>query len=328
MKKILILIALTGIFVSCNDLTELNDDPKNPQQIDAGPLAANAMVSLFDFMTSTNVNQNNFRLWTQYWAQTTYADESNYELTERNVNGRLWSTMYATVITDLAEAKKITAEDRFLTASQMDAQLGILDALQVFAFHILVDVFGNIPYTEAFTDDVTPAYDNGAEVYSQLLDRLDADISKITANTGMTYDLIYGGDGTKWKKFANSLKLRMAVRIADVDPGKAQALAESAIASGVFESSEDDFTLQYEAAPPNTNPLWVDLVQSGRSDFVAANTLVDVMNALNDPRRSYYFSGPMDDAGNPIGGIPGSTNAYNAHSHAGEMLVDPTLPGE
>lgn len=328
MKKIIIFVALIGVFVSCNDLTELNDDPKNPQEIAAGPLAANAMVAMFDFMTSTNVNENNFRLWSQHWAQTTYADESNYELTERNVNGRMWTTMYATVNTDLAEAKSILAEDRFLTESQKAAQTAILDAIQVYAFHVLVDVFGDIPYSEAFTEDVTPSYDDDQAVYSQLISRLNSDISNIADNTGMDYDLIYGGDGSKWRKFANSLKLRLAIRIADVNPGEAQSLAEAAVSGGVMESSADDFELAYESAPPNTNPLWVDLVQSGRSDFVAANTLVDVMNERNDPRRPFYFSGPMDDEGNPIGGVPGSTNAYNAHSHAGLLLEDPTFPGE
>lgn len=84
----------------------------------------------------------------------------------------------------------------------------------------------------------------------------------------------------------------MGVRIADA-PGMA-AMAQAAITSavsgvGVFTSNADNAALTYSSTTPNTNPVWVDLVQSGRSDFVAANTLVDFMNDLNDPRRAVYF---------------------------------------
>lgn len=105
MKKILIICLSFLVFSACTDLTELNVDTKNPQEVSGGSLFANAEKELIDFMVSTNVNVNNFRLWSQYWAQTTYADESNYDIIGRNVNGRAWNRMYATVIRDLREAK-------------------------------------------------------------------------------------------------------------------------------------------------------------------------------------------------------------------------------
>jgi len=138
--------------------------------------------------------------------------------------------------------------------------------------------------------------------------------------------LVYGGDASAWRKFGNSLKLRMAIRIADVNDAKASTMAQQAVADGVFTSSADDFTLVFSATPPNTNPLWEDLVESGRADFVAAETLADLMNPLNDPRRGQFFSA-LDSVGGVIGAPTGAVNTYSQFSHPGDQLLDPTFPG-
>ncbi len=327
MKKILILCLVTLGFAACtSDITEINVDPKNPSEVGAGALLANATIQLSDFLASPNVNINNFRLWSQQWAQTTYNDESNYDLVTRDVNGNTWDRLYAAVIRDLRGVAPIAAEDQFLSEENKRNYTAVAEIMEVFTWTILVDIFGDVPYSQAFGEDVTPAYDDDAAIYNDLAARLEKAISDLGGDTGLGgSDLIYGGDATQWAKMANSLKLRMAIRMADVDPAKAKTMAESAVAAGVFESSADDFELVYTTATPNTNPLWEDLVQSGRSDFVAANTLVDYMNGLEDPRRPYYFKDQVD--GEWVGGVYGANNAYNLHSHAGSLLLDPTFPG-
>jgi hypothetical protein len=328
MKKILIIALSVFVMSACTDLTELNKDIKNPQEVSAGSLFANATKELFDFMVSTNVNENNFRLWSQHWAQTTYSDESNYDLVTRNVNGRAWDAMYSTVIKDLREAKLAIAANDLLTTEQRNNQNAMCDVMEVFAFHVLTDIFGDIPYTTALGEDVTPGYDDDAAIYTDLIARLTAASNTFAGESNMGgADLIYGGDVMMWKKFTNSLKLRLAIRIADANNAAAKTAAEQAIAAGVFTSSADDFKLQYANSTPNTNPLWVDLVQSGRSDFIAANTLGDYLNLLNDPRRSAFFSGPVDSVGGVIGGIYGNSNSYNSNSQPGTVLKEPTLPG-
>lgn len=326
MRKIIFIGLVFLTVMSCEDLTELNKDIKNPEEVPGGALFANATKDLFDFMTEPSVNVNNFRLWAQQWAQTTYADESNYELVERNVNGAAWNRLYAEVIRDLREAKTVINKDRFLSDQGKSQQTAMAEVLEIFSFHILVDIFGDIPYSEALTDDVTPAYEDDAAIYSDLINRLNAAINILGGDSEMgNYDLVYGGDADQWKKFANSLKLRMAIRLAGVNPATAKTLAEQAVASGVFTSNEDNFALTYQGATPNTNPLWVSLVQSGRSDYVAASTLVNPMKALDDPRLPYYFRDMF--AGQFVGGKYGDNNAYNTFSHPGELQEDPTWPG-
>jgi hypothetical protein len=114
------------------------------------------------------------------------------------------------------------------------------------------------------------------------------------------------------------------MRMADVNTADAQQAAQQAVAAGVFSSNGDNAIIQYEGSTPNTNPLWVDLVQSGRSDFVAANTVVDFMNTLSDPRRAVYFD---DNQAGYVGGPYGENNSFSQYSHVGDVMHDPTFRG-
>jgi hypothetical protein len=131
-----------------------------------------------------------------------------------------------------------------------------------------------------------------------------------------------------WQKFANSFKLKMGMTIADVDAAKAKSTVESAVAAGVFASNADNAEFQYLSGPPNTNPIWVDLVQSGRRDFVAASTIVDEMKALNDPRLDDYFTtiDPEDPATGYAGGTPGASSTYTNFSKPDEQIVAADFP--
>jgi hypothetical protein len=119
----------------------------------------------------------------------------------------------------------------------------------------------------------------------------------------------------------------MGVRVADVPElaAKSTAAIQSAVSGGVFTSNTDNAALDYASSTPNTNPVWVDLVQSGRSDFVIANTIVDKMNALSDPRRSYYFDENLG-TGVFTGGPYGDNNSFSAYTHVSDVVIDPTNP--
>jgi hypothetical protein len=174
------------------------------------------------------------------------------------------------------------------------------------------------------TDDVTPKYDDAATIYADLIARILAAHGTLSGDNGLgAYDLVYGGDSDAWKKFAASLALKLAVRTADYATNDdAKDVAEAALAAGVFTSSADNASLAYTSSPPHTNPLWDDLVQSGRTDFCASNTMAGVMNAHNDPRRAVYFRN-LDSLGDLTGGIYGQNSAYNSHSQPGDALEDP-----
>jgi hypothetical protein len=117
----------------------------------------------------------------------------------------------------------------------------------------------------------------------------------------------------------------MGMTIADADNAKAKSVVESAVTAGVFTSNADNAEFAYLTSPPNTNPIWVDLVQSGRKDFVATSTIVNRMKTLNDPRTDDYFT--FDASGSDYsGGIPGASNNYATFSKPAEAITAPDFP--
>ena len=329
MKKLLILLSPILLLSACKkDLTSLNVDPKNPQSVPAYSLFTNAQRSLARTVTSSNVNLNIFRLIMQYWQETTYLDESRYDLNTRNIPQNLWTAMYRDVLRDLQEAKKLIPQQITTDAVQQKNEVAITDILQVYTYYYLVTTFGNIPYTEAENiDNVFPKYDDAQTIYNDLLTRLSADITALdpSGSSFGSADIIYGGNVAAWKKFGNSLKLKMGMTIVDVDFAKASTTVQSAVQSGVFTSNADNATFKFLAAPPNTNPIWEDLVQSGRKDFVASKTIIDTMTALGDPRIPFYFT--TDASGGYSGGGPGRSSNYATFSKPADKITTPDFPG-
>lgn len=327
MKRILIYICTVSVLlVSCaKDLENFSRDPRNAETAPASTLFTSASKILVDNMTTPNVNVNIFRLIPQHWAQTTYPDESQFDIDTRPIPQNWWDAMYVDVIRDLKEVKTATAADQ-ISDGQKANQIAQADILEIYTYSILVNTFGNIPYSQAIdVENVQPKYDNAAEIYADLLTRLDAAIASLDeAEPGFTdADLFYAGDIAAWIKFANSLKLRLGMTLADVDPAKAKTAAEQA-APNVFTSNNDNAVLAYLGATPNTNPIWVNLVQSGRNDFVAGSTLVNQMNAVSDPRLPFYFT---RFNGGYLGGVPGSPNTYRNFSHVADAIKAETFPG-
>jgi hypothetical protein len=337
MKKIFLFISFIALSVSScsDDITSLNDDTKSPTTTRAEFLFTNAQKNLVDQMVSTSVNVNVFRLFSQYWTETTYPDESQYDIATRAIPDTHFRVLYRDVLRDLQEAKKLLdAEKAGIPATAttelavVNNKIAIVDILMSYSYSVLVDTFGDVPYSESLDIEghPLPKYDDAKTIYKDLISRLTADNNLLTAGDDSfgDADLIYGGNAASWKKFANSLRLRMAINMADVDAAYAAQEVIAAVNAGVLASNADNTDLAYLGAQPNANPLYADLVVSGRNDFVPANTFVDKMNALSDPRRAKYFT---EFNGGYSGGIYGTNNNYNNFSHISETLADPTFAG-
>jgi hypothetical protein len=333
MKKFIFSIAMVTAFISCSDrLEELNQPSKNATSAPADKLFANGVRNMYDLMASTDVNSNIFRLVSQYWAQTTYPDESQYNLVGREIADNFWTFAYRDVLMDLEQAE--ISLDQTWEALAMDEavknnQMAIIHLNQAYMYAILVDAFGAIPFEQALQEDIlAPQYDPGEEVYNGVLTMIDdalANLNEEADGFSSAQDPIYNGDIAQWRKFGNTLKLRLAVNLSDVDAPRATTLIQEALTGGVFESNEDNASITYFAEAPNTNPVWEDLVQSGRADYVIANTIVDKMLELEDPRLGVYAD-PMED-GTFVGGEYGTANTYDDNSKVGELFHQPDLEG-
>ncbi|NCP85667.1 MAG: SusD/RagB family nutrient-binding outer membrane lipoprotein, partial [Bacteroidetes bacterium] len=119
------------------------------------------------------------------------------------------------------------------------------------------------------------------------------------------------------------LKMRMGLVIIDADPALGTAAFQQG-AAGAFTSNADNAIFNYLNSTPNTNPMWVDLVQSGRLDFIVAKPFVDQMNTLSDPRRAVYFDNNI--SGGYVGATYGLNSSYANFSHIGPMFYESTLP--
>ncbi|MBK9982482.1 MAG: SusD/RagB family nutrient-binding outer membrane lipoprotein [Saprospiraceae bacterium] len=348
MKNKFLLLGLILAFVACNDLTDLNIDKKNPFAVPGETLFTSAQKNLVDQMVSTNVNFNIFRLIVQQWTETTYTDEANYDFATRAIPFQHWDELYRRTLANFKESAKIIATDEAVADEQIKAKnnrLAIIEVMEVYTYSVLVESFGNIPYSEALNIDIlTPKYDDGLTVYKDLIARLNTAIGTLDGGFGSfnaSADNIYGGDTQKWIAFANSLKLRMGMTIADVasEAALAKSTVESAAANAIG-SNADNAAVHYLSSTPNTNPLYVDLVASGRQDFIGANTFVDKLNALNDPRRQFFFQhNNVDIDTTPaveeyLGGTYGENSIFSQFSNVSYgtdpgnfALLEPTYPG-
>jgi hypothetical protein len=332
MKKILI-IALVGLFVSCTDqFEELNTDKKNPASVTGESLFNNGTERFYQILNNSSVNTNVFRLYSQYWSQCQYPEESQYNMVTRNIPDNWFARIYRDGLNDLNEAKRIISAKatNAETAPVQANKLAIIEITEVQMWATLVDLFGNVPYTEALdVENPNPKYDDAKTIYMDIISRLDAAIAKLDgskASFSSNNDLVNQGDTGAWVKAANSLKLRLAVRISDVDAAKAKTMATAAIAGGVFSAVNEDLSMEYTSNAPYTNPVYEDLVLSGRFDYVASNTLVDAMNTLEDPRRQFYFRQNLG-AGVYKGGVYGTNNNYAANTQLGDIMHTATTPG-
>lgn len=331
MKKYFLLI-VTVVLTSCSSdeaYEDLNKDPNAPAEVSDGQLFVSATNSLTDFIESTNVNVNNFRLYAQYWTQTQYTDESNYEMQNREIPDYMFSEFYRDVLGDLKNAAAQTSDA---------VKIAQIELLSVYAFQMLVDAFGDVPYSEALnaegdTAALAPKYDDAATIYSDLISRAEAALSGLSSS-GAGYvsdDLVFSGSISAWVKFANSLLVKLGSRLADKNPALAKSLIEDHYADGIT-SNADNAYIQFEGAPPNTNPLWEDLVQSGRQDFIPADTFVDALNDLNDPRADKFFdpTSKIADSLNVLhyqGGPYGISTPFNDNSHISQTLYSPDFRG-
>jgi hypothetical protein len=337
-NKFLILGLMVAFLTSCSDLTDLNIDKKNPTSVSGESLFVSAQKNMVDQITATNINYSAFRFFAQYWTETTYTEEANYDLTTRNCPQQHWDELFRRSLANFKEAAKVIAVEVTFTdeeAKMKVNKLASIEVLSVYCYSVLVETFGNIPYSQALDVNIlNPAYDDGLTVYRDLIARLNVAIGLMDPTVGgftEDQDNIYQGDTEKWLKFANSLRLRMGLILSDVT--SEAALAKTTIeasAAGAILDNADNATMEYLSAIPNTNPLYADQVASNRQDFLAANTLVDAMNALSDPRLEYYFAPNIKDSTGTViyvGAPYGHASSYASFSHVNDDMRLPNAKG-
>ena len=186
--------------------------------------------------------------------------------------------------------------------------LAILKIVKVCVLNRVTDTYGPIPYSEiGSTGKIQVAYDDQPKVYSQMFDELDEAIALLDENIDRsitsTTDQVFDGTAVKWCRFANSMKLRLAMRVVYTDFVSSkglspQQLGEQAVAHsvGVMQSNADNAQLSSLAFGKDGNPLYTACMYNSPAGSVtggdshAAADIICYMNGYEDPRREKYFS--------------------------------------
>ncbi len=297
----------TGVtMTACSDdtLNRINTDETKVSNIDPNTQLTTALLQTYGDFSLMDTYRNYISGFPQYfaggWNVTNYAG-SNFR--EDDQSRRVWDRYYEVSIKNLVDAIHHSADKANLNAA--------LRIHRVYLTAVLADTYGDVPCLEAgmgYLEGIsTPNYDTVEELYNWFFTELDACEKQLGTGTDrITGDVTScGGDVAKWKKYANALRMRYAMRISDVDPQKAQQEFEKAVLAGTLTSAADDAYINYSDSPYTyydgandydfrTNALGEILYgQDATSPTMICSTLFYQLKNTNDPRlyricRHYY----------------------------------------
>jgi hypothetical protein len=311
MKKIKYIIALMlGLIIlpmSCTkDFEEINTDPNNP--VDAPSI--NILANVIRFHTQNYYNawgdMNEPSSYVNHLGKIQYIDEAAYRFREGVVNNQ-WSFTYLNINDLDIVIRKESAE----TGNPNYKAMAM--TLRAYIYQMATDRWKDIPYTEAAraTEEITnPAYDSQESIYMDLLDQLkqaNTLYSAAPANAIGPSDVLFGGSMMKWKRFTNSMRLRVATRISDVSSATARQHIEEILGDPatypIMTDNADNAYLWWQASTPYKEPWQAD--SDNRDDHGMCITFIDFLKDHNDPRLG-VFAKPATSDGEYRGVISGA----------------------
>lgn len=299
MKKLLYILPILLLgFVSCDnvDFGDTNVDDDAVTNADAQGLMAGAMNRFFtltgrDYMAKPT-------LYVQYQSQNVYTDESQY-----NESPSGWAAYYVQTLSNFAEVVELNSaekvDDLTITYGAPVNQIGVSELMSVLIWKRLTDVYGPVPYENALgSEELTPPYTNQEVIYKDLITRAKAARDMLNpALAGPTGDVVYGGDVSKWKKFANSFILSASMQLSKKYPGASgysatefsSALGHSA---GVIEAVADEMWYEHQNTPGATNPFSAFRA----ADYSLSAPFMDALQGNSGTTGTITYSNTTNDA--------------------------------
>ena len=309
MKKIQysILLFLSILLLSFGACTkkfdEINTDPNNPTNAPATNLLAFSIQDFGAHLWDSWGDIDEPESYSGQIAKIQYIDETRYQFRTGTVEN-MWTYLYREVkslqvVINTAEATDNT-----------DLQAAAL-TIQSYIWQVATDRWRDIPYTDALGSDsgkLTPTYDKQEDIYPSLLNKL-AEANDLFNNPSASTDIgegdiLFDGDMAKWQKFCNSIRLRMAIRISNVDPTLAKSTIETIMGdqtnNPIIESNSDNAFFNWPGAGSATiltdEPWYTGLNLSSRlNNYAISDVLIDTLQNLDDPRLPVYANNPTED---------------------------------
>ncbi len=337
-KKLLIAITVAGILATgCKKTFDINQDPNNPSLSVGTP----KLVFPVGVMGVAAVEGGDLAIlggiWGEYLTQSAGSNQyklyDQYDLKSTDANAQ-YTTMYSYGLKNLQfvidKAKDAGDWNFYLMGTVMKA----------YATSLLVDLYDKIPYTEALqgSSNLNPKFDDGYTIYKSLLAEIDTALAKdfsartvidLTATNEGNVDLVFGGDITKWKQFANTLELKMYLRMVNAKASEAQAGVLALYARNASFLTTDAKVTGFSDAASKSNPLYEQNIRQLNTpdNLRASRTFITFLQAKGDPRIADYFKTNSSGTytGLDQGDFLNPSNAALAASIFKEAATDPVV---
>lgn len=244
------LLAGVGLFCSCSDsyMEDMNTDPSKAATINPNAQLTTAELQLYGDLSMVEIYRNYLYAFNQQlmgcWNTTNYGGRHTRDDSEMS---RMWKSLYSNAIKNITDAL-VRSKDK----ENMVNVNAVSRIYRVYLMSVITDIYGDCPYTEAgraYSDNIyTPKFDQQKDIYYDFFKELTEATAQLDATKDkISGDVIFDGDLAKWKKLANSLRLRYAMRISDVDEAKARQEFEAAVKAdgGLLEDGSDDAYIHY-----------------------------------------------------------------------------------
>jgi len=281
-------------FSGCTkDFVEINTNPNAPEVVPTNAIFNGANRYLFTYTRDGWWMARMTMPWMQYSAQNNYVEEDKYQYRDVQTNNG-WVYLYRVAnnykdIIDKCEDPEF--QGQMSGYGNLSNQIAVSRIMLAYVFDNLVTHFGAVPYWSYgqkgnanfqaldIEQYLTPVYTTEEEIYADLLKELKEAASQIVLaeKVFIKSDNIFNGDAAKWKKFANSLRLRIANRIKHVYPAAAAEITD-AINSGVFASNDDSAIHAFGSTNNDANPFWKTFYVDNRTDFWVNRSFIQLLN--------------------------------------------------
>ncbi len=319
MKKLMILILGAACLGSCTKkFEEINVNPIGIAKLTAAEMPLrftrgqmSAVLNSDDYQVGQSLYADQFA---QYWSNSTTYFRTDRFFVNSGWLDQFFVGRFSNAMTPLSDV---------LNNTDMESpEYALASIMWVYMFHNITDCWGPIPYFGAGKGGNSVAYDSQEKIYDDFFKRLRAANDVLAKNAAAKpfgkNDLIYGGDVAKWKKFSNSLWLRLAMRISDVNPGKAKAEAEAAVAAGVFvQSPDDDALIKRTFEDYDFRNHLSTMSQWG--EFTMSAAMESYLKGYKDPRMFEWFSPSKATRNSIVKEYHGTRNGLKAADFASNI---------
>lgn len=304
MKKLFTFILFLGFLTSCSDgFEDINENPNAPVNVQPEFLFRQVLFNYGEQMSFEGFVAGN--LLGQYFTAVDFNLFDRHSLLEPQFGGSPWPIFYK----NLRDNEIVLDKSRSESAAKVYEGPALIT--KAFISAALTDIFGDVPYSEAFTGkkgNIYPKYDGQESIYTSpggILDNLDKGIAAIDAYQGsirLGGDILFGGNLAKWKKFANSLKIKYLMRISS-KVNVASQLQAIYSANAYISQSADNAVFSFTDAAPNNFRMSTARV-GDFNIYIMSTTMQEILEKYNDPRKMTFFR-PASNTGNYQGFLNG-----------------------